>query len=498
MIAGLTPYPAMKDSGVPWLGEVPKHWDVQPLGRIGRLFKGNGSSKADEVPEGVPCVRYGDLYTRHEFFIRTTKAYLTPERAASYTKIRYGDVLFAASGETIEDIGRSAENLLDCEARCGGDVLLLRPTRPFSPGFLGYAADSPASRHQKACMGRGFTVVHIYAAELKDLALPFPSLPEQSAIVRFLDYADRRIRRQILAKQKLIKLLEEQKQALIHRAVTRGLPSTASGQATHLRLKPSGVEWLGDVPEHWEVKRLKRLARSRGKAFTDGDWIELPYITTNGVRLIQTGNVGRGEYREKGFRYISEATFEEFRCTEVVPNDVLICRLDGPVGRACLVPDLGCKAITSVDNTILKVNSATDPRFTVYCLSSSSWLDFLQSICRAGGGFRYRVARSTLGDLSVPVPPLAEQREVADHLDALLLSNRMAIGQASRAIDLLREYRIRLIADVVTGKLDVREAASRLPDEVEEPEMLAEVDASAEDNQVEDAAMGDHPEGGEE
>ena len=184
------PYRAYKDSGVPWLGQVPEHWEVQPLGQIGRLFKGNGGSKADEVSEGIPCVRYGDLYTRHEFFIQKTKACVAPPRAPSYTTIRYGDVLFAASGETIEDIGRSAENLLDCDARCGGDVLLLRPKRDFEPGFLGYAANSPASRNQKACMGRGFTVVHIYGSELKRLILGIPPLPEQSAIVRFLDHAD--------------------------------------------------------------------------------------------------------------------------------------------------------------------------------------------------------------------------------------------------------------------------------------------------------------------
>src|SRR4051812_1059439 len=98
MIDDLKPYPKMKASGVPWLGDVPEHWEVEPIGRIGQLFKGNGGSKEDEVSSGVPCVRYGDLYTRHEFFIRATKAHVSRERAAAYTPIRYGDVLFAASG----------------------------------------------------------------------------------------------------------------------------------------------------------------------------------------------------------------------------------------------------------------------------------------------------------------------------------------------------------------------------------------------------------------
>ena len=151
----LKPYPEMKDSDVPWLGDVPEHWEVVTLGRIGRFFKGNGGTKDDEVEEGIPCIRYGDLYTQYKFFIRTCRSYVSTERATDYTAIRYGDVLFAGSGETIEEIGKSAVNLLDSEARCGGDILLWRPTRKVVPPFLGYASDSPQSVYQKACMGRG-------------------------------------------------------------------------------------------------------------------------------------------------------------------------------------------------------------------------------------------------------------------------------------------------------------------------------------------------------
>ena len=115
---------------------------------------------------------------------------------------------------------------------------------------MGYATDCRPAVVQKAKMGRGITVKHIYGGQLKYLTLALPPLPEQVAIVRFLDHADRRIRRYIRAKQRLIASLEEQKQAIINRAVTRGLDP-------NVRLKPSGAEWLGDVPEHWEVRRLK-------------------------------------------------------------------------------------------------------------------------------------------------------------------------------------------------------------------------------------------------
>ena len=103
-LRALKPYPARKDSGVDCLGEVPTHWEVKRLGQIGNLFKGSGGTKDDAVSDGVPCVRYGDLYTHHDFFVRDAKSCVSEERAARYTAIRYGDVLFAGSGETIDEI----------------------------------------------------------------------------------------------------------------------------------------------------------------------------------------------------------------------------------------------------------------------------------------------------------------------------------------------------------------------------------------------------------
>ena len=133
--------------------------------------------------------------------------------------------------------------------------------------------------------------------------------------------------------------------------------------------RDSGVEWLGEVPEHWEVSRIAAVARRGSGTFTDGDWVELPYITDSGIRLIQTGNIGIGSYREQGFRYIEESSFDELRCTEIDPGDVLICRLADPVGRACLAPKLGVRMITSVDVCILKPSEQFSPPYIVHLLS---------------------------------------------------------------------------------------------------------------------------------
>ena len=208
-VGGLQPYPAYKPSGVEWMGEVPAHWEVLRIGRMGTLSKGNGGSKVDEAPVGVPCVRYGDLYTTHSRFVRNSRAFVSEARAADYTPLKHGDVLFAASGETLDEIGKSAVNLMLSEACCGGDIIVFRPEHRTHAPFMGYVTDCWSSATQKSMMGKGFTVVHIYATQLKQLVLPVPPLSEQAAIARYLDHADRCIRRCIHAKEKLVTLLEE-------------------------------------------------------------------------------------------------------------------------------------------------------------------------------------------------------------------------------------------------------------------------------------------------
>jgi type I restriction enzyme S subunit len=216
--------------------------------------------------------------------------------------------------------------------------------------------------------------------------------------------------------------------------------------------KDSGVEWLGSLPEDWCVSRIKWLASGVGKSFTDGDWIESPYITDRGLRLLQTGNIGIGEYKEKGFRYISQDTFINLNCTEVMPDDVLICRLADPVGRACLAPRLSSRMITSVDVCILKPKEGVDKQFVVYFLSSNEYLGHLNSSSR--GGTRQRVSRSDLGDVAFALPDIQEQRAIAAFLDHETARIDRLIEKQQRLIELLREKRQAVISHAVTKGLD--------------------------------------------
>ena len=219
-------------------------------------------------------------------------------------------------------------------------------------------------------------------------------------------------------------------------------------------MKDSGVEWLRDAPEHWDTSKIKGLARPGYKTFVDGDWIESPYITTDGIRLIQTGNIGTGEYREKGFRYISEETFTNFCCTEIKPGDILICRLGEPVSRACLAPQLGKRMITSVDVCILKARENIHAKFLVYSMSSWPYLDWVGSLVR--GSTRDRVSRSMLGSFLLPIPPLAEQAAIVRFLDHADRRIRRYIRAKQQLIALLEEQKQAIIHQAITGQIDVR------------------------------------------
>ena len=222
---------------------------------------------------------------------------------------------------------------------------VIRP-RMLDPNFASWALREQGIVSEIVARSTGVSYPAINAPQIGVLSIPLPPVPEQRAIAEYLDRQTRRIDALVAKMRLLIERLKERKTALITRTVTRGLPPEAArgaGLDPSPRLQPSGVEWLGEVPEHWEVKRIAAAARPGPDSFTDGDWVELPYITDNGVRLIQTGNIGIGEYREQGHRYIDESSFEELRCTDINPGDVLICRLAEPVGRACLAPDLGVR-----------------------------------------------------------------------------------------------------------------------------------------------------------
>ena len=270
-------------------------------------------------------------------------------------------------------------------------------------------------------------------SDFKHLPCSVPPLPEQAAIVRFLDHADRRIRRYIRAKQKLIALLEEQKQAIIHQAVT-GQIDVRTGEP-YPSYKNSGVEWLRYVPEHWEMRRLKTLCSMKS-----GEGITAESIEPMGEYPVYGGNGIRG--------YTSNYTHDG--------KFVLI----GRQGALCGNIHVACGQFWASEHAVV---AALNPSFVL------EWFSAILGVMNLN---QYSIAAAQPGlaverviNLWVPVPPPQDQAAIARYLDktAAIIDDGVAPGRSE--IDLVQEYRTRLIADVVTGKLDVREAAAELPEE---------------------------------
>lgn len=473
MIDGLKHYPEYRDSGNPVLGRVPTHWDVARLGTLGQFLKGSGGNKDDEVPEGIPCVRYGDLYTQYDNFIWRTRSCVAPGRAVEYTPIRRGDVLFAASGETIEEIGKSAVVLMDTPIVAGGDVIILRPSSEVVPGFMGYALGSPCAVYQKSRMGRGVTVMHVYPNALKNLGLAMPPPDEQRAIARFLDHADRLIRRYIATKQKLIKLLEEERRAIIQQAAL-------GGDSIGAEVARPSVEWWPEIPVSHRQVDLRRVSLS----IRDGTHNPPPAVPGE-HRLLSVRNIIGGEFVTRpDDRTMSPEAFADLaRSYTVRPGDIVLALVGATTGKSALVRQAENVSVQRSLGIVRPDARRVDVRFLHMVLQSYLVQGQIQQEMTKYAA-QPGIYLDEVGRLRIPVPSIAMQKAAVQWAQGQIQPLDLVQNQVASEISLLREIRTRLVADVVTGKLDVCEAAASLPDPVEAdelPDIIGDADEADED-----------------
>ena len=274
--------------------------------------------------------------------------------------------------------------------------------------------------------------------------------------MRYLDHVDRRIRRYVNTKRKLIALLEEEKQAIVNRAVTRGLDP-------NVRLKPSGVEWLGDVPEHWKRCRLRNVV----SVVTTGSRGWSSYASDTGPLFIRVANLNRRSLQlrfEDTVRLNLPETLEVTR-TRIQAGDLLIS-VTAYIGSVGLAPEELEEAYVSQHVARCQPLPGTSSRWLGYVLLSTVGQTHGQ--ISLYGGTKDGLSLDDVKNYQILLPSLDEQIAIVEHVDKATADVEAAIARARRQIELVQEYRTRLIADVVTGKLDVREAASQLPDEGDE------------------------------
>ena len=466
--AGLTdlePYPAMKGSGVPWLGRVPEHWDVLPNRALFTEVKER--NHPDEQMLSVTITK--GVIRQQALLADSSKKDSSNLDKSAYKLVRPGDIAYNKMRAWQGAVGVSRYRGIVSPA-----YVVQRPRDIADSRYLHYLLRTPAFAKEAERWSYGITsdMWSLRPEHFRMIYSCLPPLPEQAAIVRFLDRADRCIWRYIRAKQKLIKLLEEQTQIVIHRAVTRGLD-------TNVRLKPSGVEWLGDVPEHWEVRRIKAHVDVRDGTHDTPEYVS-PGEST--FPLVTSRHVREGKILVEVAPHITKADYDEIARRSVVAKGDIVMPMIGTIGNPCIVETNTPFAIKNVALFRTSVSKRLLPEYLCVLLSSTSIRRQIDDLSR--GGVQGFVGLNTLRNLFLSIPALDEQEAILSFLREATQQDFAAVTSSQREISLLREYRTRLIADVVTGKLDVREAAARLSDEIEEPEPRDEADA-------EDAAADD-------
>lgn len=466
MIHDLKPYPAMKDSGVPWLGKVPEKWEVLPALAT---YKPKFVKNTGMVEKTVLSLSYGRIIVKPVEKLRG----LVPESFETYQIVDLGNIIVRTT-----DLQNDHTSLRIGHSRNRGIItsayLCLETTDRISNEF-GYQFLNTYDL-LKIIYGFGSGLrQNLGFSDIKRMPVLVPPKDQQSAIVRFLNYAESRIRRYISTKQKLIKLLEEQKQAIIHRAVTRGLDP-------NVRLKPSGVGWFGEMPEHWSQCPIKRLLSRMDYGTSEAARVD------GKVRVLTMGNIQQGEVTVPKSGGLDEVPAELLLSN----HDLLFTRTNGNpdlVGKVGLFRGDVKDQITFASYLVrLRVKPPFHARWLHFVLNSWSFWAFARS--HALVNLQTNLNSTRYGQFSVSVPPPEEQRQIVDWIESETRQCVAAAASAKHEIALLREYRIRLIADVVTGKLDVREAAAKLSEETDEPEPLDDAEALVEgDEETENADL---------
>lgn len=447
MIHNLKPYPAYKDSGVQWLGEIPNTW---------RVLRGKNVFRVIDVKSETGDEELLTVSSKDGVLPRSQKT-VTMFKAESYVGHKLcwpGDLVINSLWAWMQGLGFTKYHGLISSA-----YSVYRPLQEFSSyaNYFNYALQSAAYKWELQTRSKGVWLSRLQLSDLAFLDMPIiiPPPAEQSAIVCYLDHIDRQIRRYIRLKQKLIKLLEEQKQAIIHQAVTRGLDP-------NIRLKPSGVEWLGEIPEHWEVRRVKQISQILRGKFTHRPRND-PAFYDDLYPFIQTGEVARAVKVITSFK--QTLNDRGLAISKMFPRGTLVMTIAANIGDVAVLDFEACfpdSVVGFVPHNFVE----RDFLYYVFCAMKSELL------CEAPVNTQGNLNVDRIGSREIGLPSFTEQREIVRFVEESTADLEQIMAVARSEISLLREYRTRLIADVVIGKLDVRKAAANLPEEIDEMEVL--------------------------
>lgn len=436
-------YEKYKDSGIEWIGEIPENWDVKKIkhrcyvkGRVG--WKGLKSSEFLKVG-------FSYLVTGTDFKDDTVDwvncYHIDEERYNEdpYIQLQNEDLLITKDGT----IGKLAViSNLDKPACLNSGIFVVRSTKnDFSTRYLLWVLKSRTFTDFNGLTAYGSTIQHLYQNVFVEFAFAFPPVKVQISIADYLRKKTTEIDRIIANKQKLIALYEEEKQAIINQAVTKGLD-------LNVTLKDSGVEWLGEIPEHWSFSLIKRYCK-----VTDGSHFS-PISTTFGLPYVSVKDIGENTIDLINCKRISNEEFEVLVRNGCKPNvgDILLTK-DGTIGRAAIVTDIHDPFVILSSLGLITPSEKFENKYLYYFLISG--INIEQMLSFIHGSALTRLTIEKINNLIVTIPPINEQQTIVTHIEKECARLDTIISKFNKQIDLLQEYRTTLISEVVTGKIKV-------------------------------------------
>jgi len=438
-------YDNYKDSGFDWIGEIPEHWNVKKLKYLAFANPSNIDKKSKKEEKEVFLCNYVDVY-KNDFIhrgIKFMKATASDSQIEKF-KLEKGDVIATKDSETPDDIGvpalvtESFDNVV-----CGYHLTHIKPAE-IKGEFLYRFFQTQYLKSFFEVSANGVTRFGLGVDKINSAFIIEPPFKEQTAIADYLDRKTAEIDELISQKEQLLKLYEEEKTAIINQAVTKGI-------TPDVKMKDSGIDWLGEIPEHWKVKKLKYVISKAGSGVTPRGGASV-YLTS-GVPLLRSQNIHFDGLRLDDVAYISETTHNEMLNSKVFPGDVLLNITGASIGRCFYITDELGEANVNQHVCIVRPKDNLFSKYLYFTLRSYIGQEQI-NIEQTGSG-REGLNFEALKNFIVPKIDIKEQTEIVNYIETEITRINTKAEKTKKLIDLLREYKQSLISEVVTGKIKV-------------------------------------------
>lgn len=434
-------YDSYKDSGIEWIGEIPSHWELKPLKHL--VFCNKDSLAENTNPEiEINYIEIGDVSSIDGIKATTTYPF---EKAPSRARriVKEGDVIISTVRTYLKAI-TSIKSKFDGYIASTGFAVLT--PKLISSGFLGQLVLNEGFIGEIISLSKGVSYPSITASDLTNITIPVPESTEQTTIANFLDQKTTQIDDLIDKKERLIQLLEEERTAIINQSVTKGLDPTVP-------MKDSGIEWLGEIPAHWEVAKFNLYVSIRhGHQFMNHDF------TDDGVKVVKITQLHKDGYLDLSrCSYVSSEQLDNYQSILIKEQDILMCLTGGTIGKIIRVGEVNEPLLQNyrVGHFSSGNVSKISDDFIFWMMSSESIVSQIFFQMRETG--QPNIGMDDFGRMRITIPPLMEQEKIVKHIVNKTAEISEILIKSKQEIELLKEYKTALISEVVTGKVDVRD-----------------------------------------